>query len=200
VEAFISEWGYLAVFLGSLIEGESVILTAGFLASQGYLSLYKIILVSFVGTVIADQTLFFLGHWCGDWILDRFPSTQKPAKRAFQLLHKYNTFYILTFRFIYGIRIISPVIIGAARISFLRFAILNIIAAAIWAILSCCAGYAFGEMLMTHFTHFQRFFILGSVGFLFLGTMIWKVWVLLFKEESLESLQGRPPPPPEETL
>ena len=53
---------------------------------------------------------------------------------------------------------------------------------------------------MTHCTHFQRFLIVGSVGFLFLGTMIWKVWVLLFKEESLESLKGRPKPPPEESL
>ena len=194
MEAFISKWGYLAVFLGSLIEGESVILTAGFLASQGYLALYKIILVSFVGTVFADQALFFLGHWSGDWILNRFPSTQKPAARAFRLLHKYNTLYILTFRFIYGIRIISPVIIGAAGISFLRFAVLNVIAAAIWASLSCSAGYVFGEMLMTHFTPIQRFFILGSVGFIFLGTILWKGWALLFKEipEALETPQKQP--------
>ena len=62
LEAFVTRWGYLAVFLGSLIEGESIILPAGYFASQGYLSLYKIMLIAFVGTVIADQLLFVFGR------------------------------------------------------------------------------------------------------------------------------------------
>jgi len=55
LQEFIETWGYFAVFLGSLVEGESVIFAAGFLAHEGYLSLPKIILVSFTGTLIADQ-------------------------------------------------------------------------------------------------------------------------------------------------
>lgn len=176
METLISTWGYWAVFLGSLIEGESVILTAGFLASQGYLSLPKIILVSFTGTLIADQTLFFVGHLWGHKILNYFPKFQPPAKRAFELLHRYNTLFILTFRFIYGIRTISPIIIGAAQIPFKRFAILNLIAAVIWSVLSCTCGYLFGGFLMNYLTPLQRFFVVGLLGFIFLGAICWKAW------------------------
>jgi membrane protein DedA with SNARE-associated domain len=183
VEAFISTWGYWAVFLGSLIEGESVILTAGVLASQGYLSLTKIILVSFVGSLLADQTLFFVGHFWGKRLLARFPSLEVPAQRAFKLLHQYNTLYILTFRFIYGIRIISPVIIGTAGVAFGRFAILNVIAAAVWAVLSCSCGYLFGDFIMHQLTPLQRFFALGFIGLIFFGLLIWKLRQLFFGEE-----------------
>ena len=174
MEAFIATWGYWAVFLGSLIEGESVILTAGFLASQGYLSLTKIIAVSFIGTLFADQTLFFVGHFYGQRVLNRFPALEAPSAKAFRLLHTYKTLYILTFRFIYGIRIISPVIIGAGGVSFRSFAILNLIAAVIWSVLSCSCGYLFGHFLMSYLSPLERFFVLGSLGFVFLGTILWK--------------------------
>ncbi|MGL4371667.1 MAG: DedA family protein [Alphaproteobacteria bacterium] len=173
MEAFIQEWGYLAVFLGSLVEGESVILTAGFLASQGYLSLLKIILISFTGTVIADQLLFFVGSHFGLRIIQRFPKLEAPSQRAFELLHKYDTAFILSFRFIYGIRTISPVIIGAAGVAFPRFAILNVSAAAIWSVLSCSAGYFFGDFLMNRITPTQRTFVLAGIAF---GLLFWIVW------------------------
>jgi membrane protein DedA with SNARE-associated domain len=173
VETFIQDWGYLAVFLGSLVEGESVILTAGFLASQGYLSLPKIILISFAGTLIADQLLFFVGHHFGLRAIQRFPKLEAPSQRAFELLHKYDTAYILSFRFIYGIRVISPVIIGAAGVGFRRFALLNVIAAAIWSVLSCSAGYFFGDFLMNRITPAQRILVLGGIT---VGLLLWALW------------------------
>ncbi|MBL8676986.1 MAG: DedA family protein, partial [Alphaproteobacteria bacterium] len=104
MQEFIETWGYFAVFLGSLVEGESVIFAAGFLAHEGYLSLTKIILVSFTGTLIADQALYQVGRYYGGHLLDRFPSLKPKADRAFYLLKRYDTLFILTFRFIYGIR------------------------------------------------------------------------------------------------
>ncbi|MBN9565655.1 MAG: DedA family protein [Alphaproteobacteria bacterium] len=142
---FIAKYGYFAVFLGSLIEGESVILTAGVLAQQGYLSLWGIIVVSFMGTLLADQFLFHIGRLHGNKLLAKWPSLEAKANRALNLLHKYNTLYILSFRFIYGIRVISPVIIGMSGVSIKRFSILNVIAAAVWSVLSCIAGYALGK-------------------------------------------------------
>ena len=142
---FIEKYGYLAVFLGSLIEGESVILTAGVLAQKGYLSLWGVMLVAFMGTLLADQLLFHLGRAHGNRLLARWPSLEAKASRALSLLGRYNTLYILSFRFIYGIRVISPVIIGMSGVTFKRFSILNVIAAFIWSVLSCLAGYALGK-------------------------------------------------------
>jgi len=101
LENFIGQWGYWAVFLGFLIEGESVILTAGFLSAQGCLSLPRIMLISCLGTLLADQALFFVGYGCGARLLKELLRLQAPADRAFRFLRQYNTIYILSFRFIY---------------------------------------------------------------------------------------------------
>jgi membrane protein DedA with SNARE-associated domain len=135
---------YLILLLGSFVEGESVVLTAGFFAYKGYLSLPLIILVSFLGTLFADQLLFFIGRWYGPGLLERRPKLKETSKRVFVLLHKYHTWYILGFRFVYGVRIASPLVIGAAGITVQRFVILNFIAAIIWSVLSCLAGYLLG--------------------------------------------------------
>ncbi len=142
---WLIKFGYLAVFLGSMIEGESVILTAGVLAYQGYFSLWKLIVISFVGTLIADQAFFHLGRVHGKKILARWPKLASHSDRALALLHRYNTLFIISFRFIYGIRNVSPIIIGMSGVSTKRFTFLNMIAAAIWASASCSAGYLLGK-------------------------------------------------------
>ncbi len=136
--------GYFILLLGSFVEGESVVLTAGFFAYKGYLSLPLIILIAFLGSTAADQLLFFLGRIYGPGLLERKPSLKPKAEKAFMLLKKYNVWFIMGFRFVYGIRTVSPFVIGASGIDVKRFAILNVIAAAIWSVLSCCAGYLLG--------------------------------------------------------
>lgn len=166
---FVREWGYVAVFLGSLIEGESVIFIAGFFAHEGYLSLPKIILVSFTGTLFADQILYFVGRHYGNPFIDRFPSFRPRAERAFRLLRRYDNIFILSFRFIYGIRIISPVVIGASGVGVKRFMILNLIAAIIWSVGSCVAAYYFAH-IMIEYIHFVPKILLALV---VLGGAIW---------------------------
>lgn len=166
---FVRDWGYVAVFLGSLIEGESVIFIAGFFAHEGYLSLPKIILVSFIGTLFADQALYFVGRHYGNPFIERFPSVRPRAEKAFQLLRRYDNIFILSFRFIYGIRIISPVVIGASGIGVKRFMFLNLVAAIIWSVGSCVAAYFFAHLIM-EYAHLMPKAILGLV---LIGGGIW---------------------------
>lgn len=160
--------GYIVLLLGSFVEGESVVLTAGFFSFKGYLSLPLIILISFSGSLFADQLLFFLGRIYGPGILERKPALRDKAHKAFALLHRYHIWFILGFRFIYGIRTVSPFVIGASGISVKRFAILNVIAAAIWAVLSCCAGYLLGyffadeiDYAISQAIKFQKYTVTG---------------------------------------
>lgn len=169
IAEFVRNWGYVAVFLGSLIEGESVIFIAGFFAHEGYLSLPKIILVAFTGTLFADQILYFVGRAYGNPFIERFPSFAPRAEKAFRLLRRYDNIFILSFRFIYGIRIISPVVIGASGIGVKRFMILNFIAAIIWSVGSCVAAYYFAHIIM-EYVHLMPKIILGVV---LLGGGIW---------------------------
>jgi membrane protein DedA with SNARE-associated domain len=164
------------VFLGSLIEGESVIFIAGFFAHEGYLSLPKIILVSFIGTLFADQVLYFVGRQYGNPFIERFPSFRPRAERAFRLLRRYDNIFILSFRFVYGIRIISPVVIGASGVGIKRFIVLNFIAAIIWSVGSCVAAYYFAHLIM-EYVHLMPKVILGLVligGGLWYGIHKWR--------------------------
>lgn len=174
MQEFVENWGYIAVFLGSLIEGESIIFAAGFLAHEGYLSLSKIIIISFCGTLFADQALYFVGRYFGNVALHKFPSLKPRADRANQLLKRYGNIFILSFRFIYGIRIISPVIIGACGVGIKRFMLLNFIAALIWSVASCVGAYYFADLILDKL-HLLPKIILG------LALLGGGVWLLIYK-------------------
>lgn len=170
---FIKEWGYLAVFLGSLVEGESVILTASAMASQGYLSILKVSIIAFIGTTLADQFLYMVGWHYGEGIFKRFPKIHTSLERAFDLLHKYDMYFIIACRFIYGIRVASALVIGAAKIPPTRFVLLNLLSAFIWTVVSCGGGYYAGGFVFNLFHqsgHIQKyiFMTLGCVIFLIL--------------------------------
>ncbi len=172
------ELSYLILFLGSLVEGESFVLTAGYLAYKQYLSFPYIVVVAFFGSWIADQSLYFVGRYYGPGLIARYPSWKPSADKAFTLLHTYKTSFIFFFRFVYGIRTISPLMIGASGISVVRFTTINVIAAVIWALVSCSAGYAIGY----YFSHeIEAGFTLASKWFTYIiGIGLLLVFAILF--------------------
>ncbi|MDR0552883.1 MAG: VTT domain-containing protein [Holosporales bacterium] len=146
---FVKNWGYIAVLLGAMIEGESIVLTASALAAGGFLSIYKVFWISLFATVFADQVLFWCGYKLGtDWLVKRFPKLEKARERGFSLLKRMDVFFIFVFRFIYGIRIISPIVIGSAHIKPSRFAIYNAISGFFWALVICSIGYAVADVII----------------------------------------------------
>jgi len=174
---FVKNWGYIAVFLGSLVEGESIVLTASSLAALGYLSIYKVMAVAFCGTLIADQCLYLVGMYQGHKIFDKFPRLRPQIDKAFSLLNKNDVIFIISCRFIYGIRVASAIVIGAAKVPPKRFITLNIISALIWTVVSCGGGYLLGEVFHTIWHNFetvQMYLILGLLVLaLLVVTFIW---------------------------
>lgn len=163
----VKEWGYIAVLLGSMVEGESVILTACVMAYMGHLSIAKIVAIAFVGTLVADQGLYYVGRLYGHKIINRFPKLKAPSEKAFQLLHKWDIWFILSFRFIYGIRIVSPIVIGTAGVPPRRFIPLNFIAALVWTSISCTGGYLLGGLIdAIEFAVVEKYIFLISAGLL----------------------------------
>jgi membrane protein DedA with SNARE-associated domain len=132
-----------------MVEGELIILSASALAAAGYLSIFKVGLIAFFTTLLVDQLLFFLGRFLykrpSKPISERFPKLYRKSKRAVILLKRYDKWFILTFRFIYGIRVISPLVIGLCCCPPARFVCLNFVSALVWATLSCSLGYVLGD-------------------------------------------------------
>lgn len=178
LEGFVREWGYLAVFLGACVEGETIIMLACYAAWQGHLSWTGIISLAFVATLCADQALFQVGQRFGPRALKRWPWLAEKSVRVFALLHRFGTWFVLGFRFVYGIRTTSPVILGASGFPLRRFAILNLVAAVIWTAVSFSVGYAVArgaDALMDKVQNAQAWFTRG------LGILVgaWVVWRLV---------------------
>ena len=178
MDAFIAKYGYWAVLFGSMIEGESIILTASALAAMKKLNIITVALITFMGTCIADQMIFFLGRFLGPRLLHivshRFPSTQVHITRALSFLKRHETAYIMTFRFIYGIRIISPFIIGSQDIAFKRFFVLNVISGLVWTLISCSAGFYLGKWINDRFGEANIAYVIFGV----LVIVFFVLWVI----------------------
>jgi membrane protein DedA with SNARE-associated domain len=159
LQNFIQDYGYLTVFLGAMVEGESVIITASALAATGMLSIGWVMLVTFLGTLFADQAIYLLGLRYGPSAVrrlrTRFPKLEPHIDKGLLFLKRKETFYILSFRFIYGIRVISPFLIGAQGVPFKRFSLLNLLSAFIWTVISCLFGYFLGALLGDMITHVE---------------------------------------------
>ncbi len=146
-EQLISHYGYLAIVLGTFLEGETIVIIAGFLAHRSYLALPLVIVAAFIGTFLGDQLYFYIGYFKGKAFIHKRPAWQAKTVRVFKLLDKHQTLLILGFRFIYGIRTVTPFILGASGISPLRYFLLNFCGALLWATAFGSMGYYFGQVL-----------------------------------------------------
>ena len=144
ISDFVAHYGYLAVFLGALAEGETVLAAAGFAAHRGLLDWRLVILVAMTGGTLGDQLAFLLGRWQGEALLRRIPALARREPRLRALLARYDAVLIVALRFVYGLRVAGPAILGCYRLPVMRFAVFNVIGAALWAPLVTGFGYGFG--------------------------------------------------------
>jgi len=173
MEEFLGVYGYWAIFFGTFIEGETVLIIGGLMAYQGYLSLPWVILAAFGGTLSGDQLYFYLGRIYGARILGRRPTWQKRADKVYHLLERSQNYLIFFFRFLYGLRTITPFVIGLSRISPRKFLFLNALGAVVWSLLIGSAGYLFGNLLEGLLGNLKEyeFMILGLIALT--GILIW---------------------------
>lgn len=143
----LADYGYLAVFVGSVLEGETILILAGFAAHQGYLSLSWVMVLAFCGGTLGDQIYFFIGRRWGDPLLHRLPRLQSSAQRVHRLLLHHHAALIVGVRFMYGLRIVGPIVIGTSDVPAWRFLAFNLVGAALWSTAIAGAGFLFGQTL-----------------------------------------------------
>src|SRR5262245_31959490 len=146
LSSLIQSYGYGIVLLGVLLEGETVLVLAGFAAHRGYLQLSLVIVAATVGSFLGDQGFFFLGRRYGDRLFPRFPTLESGTARFTQLLNRRSVMVILALRFLYGLRTVGPVAVGMSAVSWQRFLVLNLLGAIVWSAIFACLGYAFGNL------------------------------------------------------
>lgn len=150
LNALIAVYGYWVIFVGCLLEGETVLILGGMAAHQGSLQLLHVIGCATLGGILGDQLLFWTGRFSGARLLPKLKRHQSAIERAEGLIHRYPTSSVFAVRFFYGMRLVGPMVIGASGLAPWRFALINVLSAVIWAILFVSAGYWTGEALQ-HF-------------------------------------------------
>lgn len=186
-ESIIITYGYWALLLGTLFEGETITIISGFLARRGYLHLPIVIVISFVGTVVGDQTCFFIGRLKGRAFLEKRPAWLKKKIIVDKFLNKHSTITIILFRFVYGIRTITPFVIGMSSITAFRFVILNMLGAFVWAVAFGTAGYVFGTALEFFIQDIKRYEIEVLIALCMVILLIWLINFTRRKRDPVES-------------
>ena len=175
LQSIIEHYGYAAIFIGTFLEGETVLVLAGLAAHQGYLVLTWVILAAFLGSLCGDQLFFYLGRKHSQAVLSRRPAWKKKAERVNRIMNKYQTPMILSFRFLYGLRTVTPFAIGMSRVSVKKFIVLNAVGALVWAAAIGSGGYLFGRALQVYIGKVEHYEVLVFAIIALLGLFIWTV-------------------------
>lgn len=154
-EELIRRYGYWVILVWTFLEGETVVIIAGMGAVKYNLDPWMIALCAFCGSFCSDQVMFSLGKYKGQDVLKHFPRLGKNIDKAAALFKKYDVALILGFRFVYGVRNVTPILLGISGVSHKKFFCLNLIGAGVWALTFSFGGYYAGRA----FEH-----VMGKVG------------------------------------
>lgn len=169
-EALLERFGYLAVFLGTFIEGEAILVIAGFFAERGRLGVVAVTLVGFLGAYLGHFFWFWLGRRHGVRLLDRYPKMQRHFGKSIRMFERYGIAAIIATQWLYGLRITCAVVVGISKISLIKFLIYEAISCMIWAIGVTALGYYFGaavQTLLGRYEHAEKWglliIVLGAI-------------------------------------
>ena len=152
--------GYLGVFaivfvesgllVGFFFPGDSLLFTAGFLASQNILDIRLLIVGCFISAVAGDSVGYYIGQKFGRKLFTREDSIwfhKKHLERAQNYYEKHGGKTIILARFMPFIRTFAPVVAGIGVMKYRRFVMFNLIGGILWTICIPLAGYYLGSLI-----------------------------------------------------
>ena len=165
---------YGIVFLWTFLEGETVVIFAEFAAAQGLVDPLGLLVAAWLGSFAGDQSYFWIARNFGVRLLERFPRWRHGVDGALRWLERYDAWFILSFRFIYGVRNFSSFALGLSAVRWDRFLRLNFAAAGLWAASFIAIGYFLGHAFRAMLGDLARSFSLVMLGvFVAIGAGMW---------------------------
>ena len=149
IEALVARWGVAAVFAGAAIEGETAVVAGGALAHRHLFPLAAAMAAAAAGSFLADQMWFQLGRRFSDHRWVRRARDKPTFAKALALVERHPIGFIFAFRFLYGLRTVSPIAIGTTDVSTRLFVAVNGISAIVWGVAFSALGYWLGHGLET---------------------------------------------------
>lgn len=178
VEAMIAHYGLIAVAIGALLEGETVVSLAGFAAHQHLLNPVAVALTAMAFAFAADQAIYWLARMNRDRPLVRRLAGSAAGRIAIGTVTAHPTGFVLGFRFMFGLRTVGPVAIALAGVPPGRFAALNGLSAVVWGIGWTALGFIAGEAVERVLGHLSRIEHRAMTGLAILAGVAVLGWVV----------------------
>ena len=138
------------LFVGFFFPGDSLLFTAGFFASQGYLPLGWLLIGVSIAAIVGDSVGYAFGRKAGPALFTRDDSrlfNKKHIANAQHFYEKHGPQTIVMARFIPVIRTFAPIVAGIGGMAYRRFLTFNIVGGVAWTVALTCLGYGFGQII-----------------------------------------------------
>ncbi len=157
INELIKDYGFYAIFLLTMWEGDITLLLAGVLAHHGAFGEYGFGQVFLVGTAggMAGDTLAYGAGRSFEASVRKFRFYRMAAPRIQRLVDKFGTLSIFLVKYIYGLRIAACVFYGVGRMRFTRFLLLTFSSCAAWVLVLSGLGYFFSGAITKFIGDFQ---------------------------------------------
>ena len=145
----LETYGYLVLFLYSFGGGFLALMGAGVLSFTGHMDLEVAIIVAFVANFLGDLMLFYMGRYNKKDVMVYMHKHKRKLALSHILMKKHGSWVIFLQKYVYGIKTLIPLAIGITKYDFKKFAILNLFASAIWALVVGIASFMAGEAIQS---------------------------------------------------
>lgn len=199
LRAFIEYVGYAGVFaivfaesgllIGFFFPGDSLLFTAGFLASQGIFAILPLALLAFAGAVLGDSVGYAFGHKVGRKIFTREDSLffhRNNLLRAEAFYAKHGRKTIVLARFLPVIRTFAPILAGVGSMAYPQFLAYNVLGGLLWGIGLPVLGYYLGSAVPS----VDRYLLPIIAGIIVISILPALVHVLRHHEDRARMLRG----------
>ena len=144
----IQHYGYIAIFIGALFEGETVLMLGAYAVHQHLMNFPMLIVAAMLGGFIGDQFYYQLGRRYGAKLIQSKVGYAQKFDRASQFIERYPVLTILFMRFAWGLRTVLPISIGIRAYPLWKYVLINLLACFIWSVIVVTLGFQ-----MSHYLH-----------------------------------------------
>lgn len=189
LQALIRDYGLWAVAFGCLFEGETAILLGLLAAQQGLLPVEGVAVSAMAGTLIGDNVCFQLGHRYGRHVLDHRPHWQARIARVERIVQSRAVPLMIGYRFLYGLRYVTPVLLGSLGIAPRRFLFYSACGTLIWGITLTIVGTLLASALDQMLAHVK----VVEQGFALVALIASATLALVYRRRISQYWRGRRP-------
>lgn len=176
LEQFLHNYGYFAVFIGTFVEGEIFLVVAGFFIKHHFLQPIPTLIFSILGALTHELIYFFLGRWKGRAFLLGNRYTKRKYRNAKKLINRYGILSLFIIRFLYGMRIVPMMLMGATGFSIYKFIFFNVLSLIIWSVLFLGIGYIFGHAAEIYFGNIKNVYLIVGVVIVLAVFLIYNIY------------------------